>query len=305
MAALLLARWRQGELNLSQFATVEPLLVRAFGEERTEIIRRKWFGITKLFVFTSYYVVGVAYYSTVEGWTFSECIYFTTVTVCTVGYGQYHPTSDHSRLFTVFFILYGLFFVLPIANVFAVSIGVRAQNRILAGLKTFKFFSGNHWMAANFNKGAISILAIFFCVVLGVVVYTAAEKWSFVTALYFTIVTMTTVGYGDITVTKDFTRWFGIVFILLCVLVFATALNTFGVIYGDVMLVRKRNNLFKKVVNLQRLEELASRTQGIDKFDFVIEILLQLDLINRRRDVDPLIRVLSACTLQSGQRRVC
>jgi Ion channel len=114
---------------------------------------------------------------------------------------------------------------------------------------------------------------------------------------------MTTVGYGDITVTKESTRWFGVFFILLCVLVFATALNTFGVIYGDVMLVRKRKNLFKKSINLARLEELVANTSyshssngsgrgsGIDKFDFVIEILLQLELINRRRDVEPLLRV--------------
>jgi hypothetical protein len=278
--------------RLLEFSTViEPILIKVLGEKPTAFLRTHWFGITKTLIFISYYAVGIAYYSQAEGWEVVDCIYFTTVTVSTVGYGFFHPSNDDTRLFTVFFIIYGLFFVLPIANIFAVNYGVKLQNRVLATMKQWSIINDNQWLVQHFNRGALSILMIVLCLVLGVVVYSANEGWTFVTALYFTVVTMTTVGYGDITPQKESSRWFGIFFILLCILVFATALNTFGLILGEVMLVRKRNALFKKDVSLHRLEELGARPQGIDKFDFVMEMLTQLELINMRRDIEPLLQV--------------
>lgn len=277
--------------RLVEFSTYEPYLHKVIGKSATAFLHKHWFSFTKILIFVSYYAVGVVYYSQTEGWGITDCIYFTTVTVSTVGYGYFHPTNDDTKLFTVFFIIYGLFFVLPIANVFAVRIGLKIQGKVLEWMKRWPLINEHPWFNHNMNRGAISILFIVACLVLGVVVYSVNEGWSFSNALYFTVVTMTTVGYGDVVPLKESTRWFGIFFILICVLVFATALNTFGLIIGDVMIVRKRKEIFKREVNLQRLEELSSRPQGIDKFDFVMEILTQLELVNIKRDIEPLVQV--------------
>lgn len=52
--------------------------------------------------------IGTIVYHRLEDWTWIQSLYFTVVTLATVGYGDLHPTSDASRLFTVFFILFGV-----------------------------------------------------------------------------------------------------------------------------------------------------------------------------------------------------
>ncbi len=54
------------------------------------------------------YVIGTIFYHKVEGWSYLDCIYFITTTLSTVGYGDFYPTNDISRIFTIFIILIGV-----------------------------------------------------------------------------------------------------------------------------------------------------------------------------------------------------
>jgi voltage-gated potassium channel Kch len=60
------------------------------------------------FAVLGYYLVGLFFYTQVEGWKPHEALYFTTVTVTTVGYGDFSPATDEGKLFTIVFILFGL-----------------------------------------------------------------------------------------------------------------------------------------------------------------------------------------------------
>jgi voltage-gated potassium channel len=51
-------------------------------------------------------------------------------------------------------------------------------------------------------------------VLTGTIFYWRYEDWSIIQALYFSVVTLTTVGYGDLTPTSDVTRIFTIIYIL-------------------------------------------------------------------------------------------
>jgi len=57
---------------------------------------------------TSLLAIGTIVYHRLEDWTWIESFYFTVVTLATVGYGDLHPTNEASRLFTAFFILFGV-----------------------------------------------------------------------------------------------------------------------------------------------------------------------------------------------------
>jgi len=52
--------------------------------------------------------IGTVSYHYIEGWTWIKSLYFVVATLTTVGYGDVHPTTEFSRLFTVFFILIGV-----------------------------------------------------------------------------------------------------------------------------------------------------------------------------------------------------
>jgi hypothetical protein len=71
----------------------------------------------------SYFFIGwIAYCFVFETWDFTTATFFLMVTLTTVGYGVPSPTSQASRLFTLFFVLFGISIVavalVEVANYF-------------------------------------------------------------------------------------------------------------------------------------------------------------------------------------------
>ena len=53
-------------------------------------------------------LLGTLVYGWLEGWSPVDALYFSVVTLATVGFGDLHPTTDAAKLFTVLYILVGL-----------------------------------------------------------------------------------------------------------------------------------------------------------------------------------------------------
>lgn len=83
--------------------------------------------------------------------------------------------------------------------------------------------------------------------VLGTVVYHFLEEWTWVDSFYFTVCTLTTVGYGDMYPTTDASRLFTAVFALAGVGVAFASLGALGAMY------LKRGEMFlTKMVEVRR-----------------------------------------------------
>ena len=59
-----------------------------------------------------YQLVGWAFYSQVEGWTFLQCMYFGTVTQTTIGYGDIVPATKTGKWFTIAYSMVGVGLIL-------------------------------------------------------------------------------------------------------------------------------------------------------------------------------------------------
>lgn len=53
-------------------------------------------------------VSGMIFYHSVEGWTWLDSLYFSVITLTTVGYGDFAPHTDAGKIFTIIYILVGL-----------------------------------------------------------------------------------------------------------------------------------------------------------------------------------------------------
>jgi voltage-gated potassium channel len=55
-----------------------------------------------------YVAVGVGFYWWQEDWTLAESFYFSIVALTTVGFGDLHPTTTFTQLFTAIYLILGL-----------------------------------------------------------------------------------------------------------------------------------------------------------------------------------------------------
>ena len=60
--------------------------------------------------------VGTIVYSILEGWSLLDSLYFSVVTLATVGYGDLTPTTDLAKMFTIGYILTGIGIVAAFAS---------------------------------------------------------------------------------------------------------------------------------------------------------------------------------------------
>jgi len=72
---------------------------------------------------------GTIFYHVVEGWSWVDSFYFSVITLATVGYGDLHPTTDLSKLFTAAYIVMGLGIIASAINIIAKGRIQRVEDR--------------------------------------------------------------------------------------------------------------------------------------------------------------------------------
>jgi len=56
----------------------------------------------------SLFFIGTVFYWITEGWSLVDSFYFSTMTLATVGFGDFVPTHPATKLFTVLYVLGGV-----------------------------------------------------------------------------------------------------------------------------------------------------------------------------------------------------
>jgi voltage-gated potassium channel len=61
-----------------------------------------------LLLVVSLLIVGAVFYTLVEGWSVVDAIYFSAMSLATVGYGDLVPETEIGKLFTVVYVIAGI-----------------------------------------------------------------------------------------------------------------------------------------------------------------------------------------------------
>lgn len=93
-------------------ATATPSTDSANSTSVTKLMRGFLFkhesSVFYFLMIVAWYLIGYAYYSQTENWNFSQCMFYSTSTITTVGFSLYVPTKQDTRVFTIFYILVGM-----------------------------------------------------------------------------------------------------------------------------------------------------------------------------------------------------
>lgn len=61
-------------------------------------------------------VIGAVFYHFIENWSWIDAVYFSVITLTTVGFGDLHPVTDIGKIFTIFYIISGVSLMLSFLN---------------------------------------------------------------------------------------------------------------------------------------------------------------------------------------------
>ncbi len=69
-------------------------------------------------LFTTFFILlmGMFTYHFLEGWSYVDALYFSIITLTTVGYGDFSPHTTEGKLFTIFYIILGVGMILSFIN---------------------------------------------------------------------------------------------------------------------------------------------------------------------------------------------
>jgi len=57
-------------------------------------------------------LIGTVAYHFIEGWSYIDSLYFSVVTLTTIGFGDFSPQTDLGKLFTIVYIIMGIGIIL-------------------------------------------------------------------------------------------------------------------------------------------------------------------------------------------------
>lgn len=167
------------------------------------------------FIVLVHAATGVLFFACQPGWSFLDAAYFIVLTVTTIGTGDVTPSTETQKVFTAFYVLVGFCLLGYFLGQVALLVTKRqeAQHREL--LRQARTGASIDLRVSFFGRVTMAAHGMLFFLAVGTLFYSVAENWSSVDALYFSAVSLTTVGYGDLKVQSDFSRVFS-TFYLLC-----------------------------------------------------------------------------------------
>eukprot|EP00929_Paragymnodinium_shiwhaense_P085661 TRINITY_DN46082_c0_g1_i1.p1 TRINITY_DN46082_c0_g1~~TRINITY_DN46082_c0_g1_i1.p1 ORF type:complete len:623 (+),score=187.77 TRINITY_DN46082_c0_g1_i1:87-1955(+) len=237
--------------------------------------------------------------SCTEPWTVIDSLYFSMATMSTVGYGDLSPSGDVSRAFAIVYIFVGVFIVfgrlaqslrgalmaiekkmLTVVDSYIVDV----QRQIIDELSVDVDGDGE----ADFTKampgytfwmrGLVCSLLMLLILQLGsAAIYTAVvPDLTFRDAMYHCMVTATTVGYGDVSMsTQEARLWcfFHMLFSVSWLAAFASRVDELRKLREGQL---ERDRLLLRQLNEELILSLDTDGSGVDLFEFVVGHLIIL-----------------------------
>mmetsp|Transcript_32772 Transcript_32772/g.89750 ORF Transcript_32772/g.89750 Transcript_32772/m.89750 type:complete len:405 (-) Transcript_32772:225-1439(-) len=259
-----------------------------------------------------YVGIGTAVYSTSEPkaddgddkWSFTDAVYFCTVTMSTVGYGDLYPTTPATKTFTILWIVIGIVFVFSaVANVIGQLIhplGTKGRALLERAFPQIPVDLNNDGSVDFYKPRAAwiyypkNLLPLFVVVAFAqlscAAVFVAIEGWDYGDAVWHCLVTATTVGYGDMRIATNGGKWWASFHIIISVSLLGDLIATSDELREERKATLAKVKQLTRPLDKKLLDDLMKCAKelrsdlvrdglGLTELEFVLGMLIELEIV--------------------------
>jgi large-conductance mechanosensitive channel len=196
----------------------------------------------------AYIFIGTVTYTLwVDEWNVADSMYFSVATITTIGYGDIVPFNDGQRAFTLFyviggaFLVGGIFFGLLFDHIYNTFEEISKESK--AGTSDYfihRLDNGgpegfieeeeqSFWSELLMTFGKVVPLLV--ALIVPPLIMGYYEDWNVLSSFYYTVITASTVGYGDIAPKETWMRVIAVFFMPTCVFVMARSFSKLTAVY--------------------------------------------------------------------------
>ncbi|OIW18972.1 hypothetical protein TanjilG_09166 [Lupinus angustifolius] len=235
--------------------------------------------VLQAFVFLVLYLsLGVVIYwfnrhnfSSSETHPIVDGLYFCIVTMCTIGYGDITPNTTTTKLFAILFVLIGFGFIDILLSGMVSFVLDLQENYLLQTVKGRGQKNGGSYLV-DVKKGrmrirlkvALALGVVVLCIGFGVGVLHFVERLDWLDSFYLSVMSVTTVGYGDKAFKTIHGRIFAAIWLLVSTLAVARAF-----LYLAEARIDKRHRMMAKWILGQDMTVSEFLAADIDNDGFV------------------------------------
>ncbi|KAK4493550.1 hypothetical protein RD792_017920 [Penstemon davidsonii] len=225
-----------------------------------------------------------------------DALYFCIVTMCTIGYGDIAPSSPPAKFFACVFVLVGFGFIdILLSGVVNYVLDLQENNMILIQthqkqkqkqqhkeLLDYIVDAGKGRMRIRIKVG-LALGVVVMCIGIGALVLCFVERLDWVDSLYLSVMSVTTVGYGDTAFKTLQGRLFASVWLLLSTLAVARAFLYLAEARIDKRHRKIANWVLHRDITVQDLFAADVNNNGfISKSEYIIYKLKEMEKITEK-----------------------
>ncbi|XP_024215532.1 open rectifier potassium channel protein 1 [Halyomorpha halys] len=212
-------------------------------------------------------------------WTFYNSFFFSLTTLSTIGYGNLSPTSYLGKICVIIYSLIGI----PLNGIVLTHLGEFFGSKFLRAHHRYK----NHTYESRFTL--ILDILVYLLPGMGVfilipsVIFQIFEGWPFIDSIYFSFVSLTTIGYGDLVAGQTATNTAGeFIYQIFLVIWIMFGLGYLVMILGFIsraMRSKHINKLERKVANTLRQTQSKIWNEFVTDMNYLRRVLNELYLM--------------------------
>ncbi|XP_039255771.2 potassium channel, subfamily K, member 16-like isoform X2 [Styela clava] len=135
----------------------------------------------------------------VNNWHFEASVFFAGTVVTTIGYGHLYPKSHLGRAICIIYALIGI----PLFTIMFTGLGGKIAGLVLKLETRINGKATRTWVSKVLLITVISLMYAVLCLLIPSILFVSFEPWSYEDALYYSFISITTIGFGDIVAGTD------------------------------------------------------------------------------------------------------